>query len=58
MDDVPLFWEEEPVSFLAVQADDRLCDLDLDSFTEGRGRLMEDVFDFLLEDQEELSEAP
>ena len=58
MDDVPLFLEEDPVSFLAVQADDGRRDLDFDSLTDRRGSLMKDGLDFLLEDKEELSEAP
>ena len=53
-----LLGEEESVSFFAVQADDGRCDLDFGSFTELEDRPMEDVFDFLLEDQEELPEAP
>ena len=48
--------EEEPVPLFPVQADDDGRNVGFDSFADGSGASVEDVFDLLEEDHEELSE--
>lgn len=48
--------EEEPVPLLPVQADDDGRNVGFDSLADGSGASVEDVFDLLEEDDEELSE--
>lgn len=48
--------EEEPVPLFPVQADDDGRNVGFDSLADGSGASVEDVFDLLEEDDEELSE--